>query len=320
MNSKERVLAAAAGKPVDYVPAGFWLHFPEDCRETEKCIQAHLDFFEQTGTGIMKIMNENLVPCDVPIKNGSDWKNIKPFNRNSKFITDQIEIVKRILDKTHDKGVTLLTVHGIVASSWHARGGSDGYGTGSQLLVDHLRQDHDAVHQGYEVISDALAILTEEAIAAGVDGIYYAALGGESYLYNEEEFETYVKPFDLKILEAAKKRTGFNVLHVCKDRLNLARYQDYPADVINWGVYEQNLSLEEGKKLFPNMAILGGLDDRAGVLVDGTAQEIEKEVYGILDRMGTRKFLLGADCTLPTEIPYANIRAAVEAAQKYTAG
>lgn len=102
-----------------------------------------------------------------------------------------------------------------------------------------------------------------------MDGIYYAALGGESYLFNDEEFERYIKPCDLRILEAAKKVPAFNILHVCKDRLNLGRYTDYPCEVVNWGVYEQNPSLEEGKKLFPGKVLLGGLDDRAGVLVDG---------------------------------------------------
>ena len=138
-------------------------------------------------------------------------------------------------------------------------------------------------------------------------------MGGESYLYTDEEFERYVKPNDLKVLQAASKRPAFNILHMCKDRLNLERYRDYPVDVVNWGVYEQNPSLLEGRKIFGDAAILGGLDDRAGVLVDGTEQEIRSEVHRVIGEMGQRKFLLGADCTLPTEIEMARIRAAVRA-------
>ena len=170
--------------------------------------------------------------------------------------------------------------------------------------------------QAYDRISDALAILTEEALKIGVDGIYYAALGGESYLYTDEEFEEFVKPNDLKVLNAASGRSAFNILHMCKDRLNLNRYKDYPADVVNWGIYEQNPSLAEGKKIFGDRAILGGLDDRAGVLVSGTEEEIRKEVHKIINEMGTTKFLLGADCTLPTEIEFSRIRAAVQAARE----
>jgi len=59
------------------------------------------------------------------------------------------------------------------------------------------------------------------------------------------------------------------------------------------------------------------LDDRAGVLVEGTKEDIEREIFSILDRMGSDKFLLGADCTLPTEISYEKIKDAVMAPKKY---
>ena len=71
------------------------------------------------------------------------------------------------------------------------------------------------------------------------------------------------------------------------------------------------------RDVYKRQVLLGGLDDRAGVLVDGPKEAIEQEVYSVLDRMGTTGFLLGADCTLPTEIPYAHIRTAVEATGKY---
>ena len=313
MNRRENTIAAVQGGNVEYIPAGFWLHFPESCFHGDAAVQAHLDFFRESETDIMKIMNENVIPCSVPIVNPEDWAKIPAYDRNASFIQDQLEITKKILDKVHDNGIVLLTVHGVVASAWHARGGTAGYETGSSFLVEHLRANPEAVAQAYDRISDALAILTEEALKIGVDGIYYAALGGESYLYTDEEFERYVKPNDLKVLQAASKRPAFNILHMCKDRLNLERYRDYPVDVVNGGVYEHNPSLLEGRKIFGDAAILGGLDDRAGVLVDGTEQEIRSEVHRVIGEMGQRKFLLGADCTLPTEIEMARIRAAVRA-------
>lgn len=313
MTKKERVLAVLRGEAVDRIPAGFWLHFPEQNFYGDSSVQAHLDFFRETDSDIHKIMNENLVPCEIPIKRAADWKNLKPFTRQSPFIVEQVEIIKRILDQTGGEGLTLATIHGIVASAWHARGGSAGYETGSNLLAAHLREDPQAVSYGWQILSDGLAILTEECLKAGADGIYYAALGGEKYLFTEEEFERYVKPHDLKVWDVAKERSDCNVLHICKDRLDLARYKDYPCDIVNWGVYAENPSLEEGGQIFPDQVLLGGLDDRAGVLVDGTDEEICRAVKSILHRMEGRRFILGADCTLPTEISYQRIRTAVEA-------
>ena len=56
-----------------------------------------------------------------------------------------------------------------------------------------------------------------------------------------------------------------------------------------------------------------GWTSRAGVLVDGTKEQIQKEVRQVLHIMEGHRFLLGADCTLPTEIAYDRIRTAVEA-------
>lgn len=315
MTEKQNILAILRGEKTNSVPAGFWLHFPESQFYGDAAVKAHLRFFEKTKTGIQKIMNENLVPWDVPIKKASDWRNLKPFTKDAPFIKNQVEMIKKILEHLDGSGLVLATIHGIVASAWHARGGSAGYETGSQLLADHLREDPEAVSYGWNILSDALAILTEECLRAGVDGIYYAALGGESYLFTDEEFQTYITPHDRKILQAAQGKDFVNVLHLCKDRLNLKRYRDYPCAVVNWAVHEQNPSLLEGAEIFPDKVILGGLDDRAGVLVDGTEQQITAEVRRTLKTMEGKRFILGADCTLPTEIDYDRIKIAVNAAK-----
>ena len=45
MTKKERAIAAIEGRPVDHIPSGFWLHFPESCFYGDAAVQAHLDFF-----------------------------------------------------------------------------------------------------------------------------------------------------------------------------------------------------------------------------------------------------------------------------------
>ena len=76
------------------------------------------------------------------------------------------------------------------------------------------------------------------------------------------------------------------------------------------------MSLEEGRKMFPDAAVMGGLANRSGVLVEGTEEEIRQAVRKVVDGFGRTGFILGADCTLPTGIPVWRIRAAVEAARE----
>ena len=63
---------------------------------------------------------------------------------------------------------------------------------------------------------------------------------------------------------------------------------------------------------------MGGLANRSGVLVNGTEEEIRSEVHKVLQDFGTQGFILGADCTLPTDIELWRVNAAVEAAREFS--
>ncbi|MBS4206688.1 uroporphyrinogen decarboxylase family protein [Bacillus sp. FJAT-50079] len=317
MGKFESVLNAVRGEKLDYVPAGFWLHFPSTQHHGKEAVEAHINFFRKTNTDIMKIMNENLVPYSTPITKADDWRNIRPISLKDPFVVDQLDIIKRIVDRVGDEAVILTTIHGTIASAFHARGGGENYDTLRTILSAHLREKPEVVANAFRILSEGMAEFTQSCLEAGAQGIYYSALGGEKELFTDEEFEQYIKPNDLLILNAAKSASAFNVLHICKDNVNFERYKDYDPEVVNWAVHENRLTLKEGRKLFPNSTILGGLDDRSGVLVSGTEEEIEKAVFSILDEVGTKKFILGADCTLPTEMSYEKIRMAVESTKKY---
>ena len=120
------------------------------------------------------------------------------------------------------------------------------------------------------------------------------------------------------MLEVTKKIPGkYNIVHICGEmefgfQSSPRRYAGYPGDLFNWDVHRAGLSLEEGRKLFQK-PILGGLDNH-GVLVEGSLEAIRQETLKIIKAMGKRGFMLGADCTVPGEIDWARLRAAVEAA------
>jgi len=93
-------------------------------------------------------------------------------------------------------------------------------------------------------------------------------------------------------------------------------YTNYPGHVFNWAVTAPvNLSLKAGKKLFKS-TVLGGMDNR-GVLANGSPEEIQSAVHKIIRTVGPKNLIIGADCTLPTEINVENIRLAIDAAAAY---
>lgn len=318
MTKRDRVLAAIQGKQVDYVPTGFSLHFPVEEASGEKGVKAHLDFFKQTDTDIIKVMNENLVPYVGDIKTPEDWNKIPTYSLNDDFMKRQIEMAKAILDQADSDAFSIGTLHGICASGIHPIETRYGYEGVRKLLCAHIRENKQPVIEALKRITDGMCQLAVKYKEIGMDGIYYAALGGEKHYFTDEEFAEVIEPFDKAILQASKEAGGINFLHMCKENLNLKRYEGYMdlVDVVNWGIYETDVTLEEGKKLFPNTTIMGGLANRSGVMVEGSIEQLQAVTKQIIRDYGKTSFILGADCTLPTEISYERIRAIVEATRE----
>lgn len=307
MNKIQRVRAALEGKTPDRVPASFWFHFPKDQAHGEESVKAHINYFRQANLDFLKIMNEHHYRVETEIKNPSDWRKIKPAPLSSDFYQAQLDEIKMITDELAGESLTTTTIFNPFASGNHASG---------KLVTEHLKADPDSVNIGLGTIAESLAEFASACLEAGADGIYFSAQGGEVDRFDEQTFLDFIKPHDLTVLNAVKGQGELTITHICRDNVRLHHYSNYPGDVINWAsTAKNNIPLAAGKKLF-DRTILGGLDNR-GLIVHGSPQEIQQRVHAIIDEFGTEKLIIGADCTLPTDIKIENIRTAVEATATY---
>lgn len=321
MTKRERVIAAIERRNKTSVPSSFSLHFPKEIAYGDAAVEAHLNFFNQSDADVLKIMNENLVPSVGPIKSAADFDRVGRISVHDKFMQDQLELTKKILDRCDPSAFTTGTLHGMTASTLHPIEYSGvPYETAREQLCQFLREDSAKVSAAMHRICDAMCDLARKSIELGLDSIYYASLGGEPAYFTDEEFAEYIAPLDKQIMTAIREAGGYCILHVCKENLNMNRYASYGpfADIVNWGVYEAPMSLEDGRKMFPNCTILGGMQHRGGVLETGTPEQIQAEVRQIIDRFGPEGFILGADCTLSTDQRMENVRAAVYTARNYS--
>lgn len=317
VNRRERVFNTLAGKPVDRIPTGFWLHFPENMHHGEAAINAHLDFMKATNTDILKIMNENLLyDGESKILSTADLYKFCRFTRKSKPYIDQMDIIKRIAEQTKGEYPLLMTIHGLIASVFHATGFAGNYTSMGYGLSIFTREKPQEMKGVFDMFTESLMELVDCSLESGADGIFYAALGGETKWFFHDEYMEHVAPFEQKLYRYIKEKTPFDVLHICKSGIDFERFVDLDPTVVNWSIYQNNLSLTKGAELFPNSVILGGFQDRSGVLVDGTTADIEAHTAKILDEMKGRRFIVGSDCTLPTEIATDRIRSVVDAVEK----
>lgn len=160
-------------------------------------------------------------------------------------------------------------------------------------------------------VAESLTAFCLACVEAGAAGIYFSAQGGERTRLTDDQFLTYVKPHEVAVLRDIQDTGEFHLLHICGNNIRLEAYADYPSHAVNWAVTPGNLTLKQGRDLF-GRAVVGGLDNR-GVIVRGPKAAIQDEVRRIIADFGDRGLIIGADCTLPTDIAIDHIRAAVEA-------
>ena len=316
MTPKERVIAAIKQQEVDGIPSGFSYHFPKGQEYGDAAIEAHLKYFRETQADICKIMNDNRIPCMSGVKTAADWKDVRSLPIDETVFVRQFELVERLLEKMDPNYFSLGTLHGVVAAMRHAT--SDGYTFEQtrELMCAHYREDKQPITDAFKRMADSLTRTAEKFVTMGLDGIMYASLGGERHYFTDEEFAELVEPLEKQILSVLNQSSCYTFFHMCKENLNMNRYESYVdyADVFNWGVYETDFSLEQGRELFKGKTIWGGLKNRSGVIVDGTLEEIGDEVRRIVKDFGRKGFILGADCTLHTNAPHERIFAAEDAA------
>ena len=153
---------------------------------------------------------------------------------------------------------------------------------------------------------------------AGCDGVYYCVQGGEKDRMTGEMYRAYITPSDKSVLSHANKFSPYNILHCCgwagiPNRLE--NWQDYPAKVINWAVFIENMDLVRGRAFFGGKTVMGGCDNRkSGVLYTGSRQQVQSFVRSLAASFDSDTgYIIGADCTLPGDIGIERIDWVVEA-------
>ena len=146
-------------------------------------------------------------------------------------------------------------------------------------------------------------------------------MSGEVDRFTREEYYRWVRPTDLKIIEAANAVSDYNIVHYCGYTgvpNDLQRWLDYPAKVINWHTSTDHLNPAQAREVFgQDKVLLGGMDNGfESIIFKGTKEEIQMEVRRLVSAYENTPFILGADCTVPPTTDYDHIRWAVEATRE----
>ncbi len=305
MDRRQWVFDAIDRKPVKGIPGSFWFHFPEDCHEGIAAVDAYGRFLRESDVDFFKIMDETIFPF--PVKTASDWKSYRPVGRNDPLLLKQLDLVKRLTDAFGDQYYIPHTAFGPIRTLRMS--------ASYAMILKHYEEKPDLVLCGLRATADTLMQYAQDAVQSGASGIYYASKAeySASRAYQDQRFLDAMLDCDLSICKAAEQVSRYNILHICGGNVDVSRFRDFPCAVINFDVHENEISLKDGYEKF-GKTVLGGLPNLDGPLVNGTDEEIGKAVVEAVKAFSHDKGLLfGADCTLPSDVRYHRLRAAMDA-------
>ena len=311
MNKREKVLSLLdESQSPGYVPAAFFIHFPPDCRSGQAAINKHLEYFRYTGMDFVKIQYEFAFPRRPDIQSPDDWVKMPLYGRE--FYQDQLDVVAGLVQAARGEALVVQTLYSPFMSAGHT--------VGAETFTEHVKTDPEKTKAGMEVITESILWFVRECITLGIDGFYASTQGGEGYRFQDSSlFAQYVKPYDLAVMNEINRACPFNILHICDytgGYDDMTPFLDYPGHVVNCplGVGSRTMTPREAAQFF-DRPYMGGLD-RHGIIATGTQAEIVSTVQDVL-RDAPERFILGADCTLPGDIEWTKIAAAISTAHGY---
>lgn len=320
---RELVLKAFRGEVVDRVPVGFWHHFTEESEWLhgfenpfiiEKNRAGHKAFIADVKPDFVKLMSDGYFAYPQPafkdFTSISELANLEPLGANHPWISAQVQLVKDLIAEFPEDIVAIYNVFAPVTYFKWLVGKVAG---GDDLIADYRVEDATALKHVLDVITTDIASLSRRVIEeAGADGIYLSVQSIQDERVSAEDYRAIIAPSELAVLEAAQQAGGVNILHICGyegARNDIHLFTDYPAQVINWAVGPEGISLAEGREIFGGRTVLGGFqNDKNGLLYKGSKEEIQAEVKRLLAEAGTTGLVLGADCTIPSDIDHERIQ------------
>ena len=310
MNKRDTVLELIHSPAAPaYVPAAFFMHFDRAARQGQAAIDQHLAFFRATGMDFVKIQYEQTPPTATPMRTPADWAHAPRCD--AAFFEASIRVAEGLVNAAKDEALVIMTLYSPFMCAAQL--------AGAETLAMHLRENPDAVRKGLEIMTDNVLTLVRGCRRVGVDGFYVSSQGGEAFRFpGTEIFRQYIKPTDLAVWDEVKSCV-FNILHICDyagPYADLTPFLDYGGHVINCSLAlgDRTFSAKHVAEMF-GRPFMGGLE-RLGVIATGSMDDIRQAAEGVLAEAPDR-FILAADCTIPSSTPWEQLKIAIDTAHQY---
>ena len=337
MNREERVRAVLEGREPDRIPASVWMHFSQYDQDPRSLAECMVEFNETYDFDFIKMMpaGSYMVPdwggklaifCDKykeveivapAINELEDYyrMDVLPATYGSWGRTVQVAQWLSKLAKPNTPYIQ--TIFSPATSLKKLAGGR---------LIQDMKENPAAVHNALNVITETTINFIKANIEAGVSGFFFATQLACYDALDDLLFAEFCKPYDLRVINAYKDVTWFNVMHIHGHNIMFDQSSQYPLPVLNWHDRQTNPTFAEARAK-SNKVFLGGLREGPSIVgtslkydsvmsKEGNTPEIIKaHIKEAIDMVDGKGIMIGPGCVADPRSPAENlhaVRAAVE--------
>jgi uroporphyrinogen decarboxylase len=308
MDKKKRVLAAIEGKmdEVDRPPVSVWYHFGTQFMDGRAAADVAVAFFRHYDFDFLKMMNDRPWPMPAglaSVQTADDLARFAALTMDEPSFREQLAALSRAARAVGRDAFVIETVFNPFGIARR---------TMKRQAANLMRESPDRFLDWLACCSDNLVRYVRAAAATGIGGVFFSVNGAEAEGLSDGEFAKFVRPFDLRVLEAAASAGPLLVGHVHGKRLVMDRVLGYPVAALNWSHLRDNPSIAAIRSR-TGRCIIGGMDEIDTTRL--TAAEIVAAVHEAARDAAGGGFMAGPGCAVPPDAAPELIRAPREAVE-----
>jgi uroporphyrinogen decarboxylase len=315
--------AVLAGQRPDRVPVSMWLHNFAREQDADDLIaetlrlqeRFHFDFFKPQspwqsacvlwGTEVSRPSTaaEWPVVTKYAVNDPSDLARItrKPVIG---MLADQIRVMRDVRQAFGPDTPVVATVFSpmMTLALMNSRG-KDG-------ALDMMRTHPKDLRRALANIADTLTDFTEQVIADGVDGVFYATKTCNKGDISRAEHDEFHAPFDKQILDACDGG-WMNILHLCGPEVLTEYFTDYSPPIISWELTPTNPTMTEMREMTGKVVLTGA--PAKPTFADTSASRLGSGVRAAIAELDGLHQLIGPGCSVNPGVDEDLIAAVVDA-------
>jgi uroporphyrinogen decarboxylase len=310
VNKRERFMAAIHGGVIDRPPCTAWVHFGTDRLGGTKHAQRHARFVRDNDWDICKVVNDFRYPAPEGIETLTSVADMRRFGRTPMTSENFVEELKciRLLRVEFGPDMPIMITSFDPFQQVLRR---VGYSRAALVYAN-----PDAALTMLDAVCESMCEYMGLVRDAGCDAVFFsinsAICPPQTRGVSEEVFRTFLRPFEIRMLEAMAGMV--RVLHIHGTSLDVRRVLDYPMEAVSVSDrLEGNPSLCELRAM-TDKCLMGGVNEIA--ISNRSLPELREEIFDCTRQIGREKFILSPGCTIPTQTPWYLLRAIRDTCEK----